>query len=203
MTPSEKRAKETAEALTLRLGGATYEQIADRQGLTARGVRGRVDKALAKMQRESAEAQHLLDLGRLDRALTSVQIAVKNGDTKAVGSLIKLQDERRSAQARFEAVRRYGETSLRTATEKSLAGMDWLEATDDAAKQAAIVAASTIDDLLAAGDPKAVYAIPHLINSLKALGGTPAERRALQKPGEDDEDELSQLRRRRRERRGA
>ena len=203
MTPTEKRKKETADALALRLGGATYEQIAGRQELTARTVRDRIKRELDKMQQDSAEARHLLDLGRLDRALMAVQTALKNGDMGAVDRLVKLQEERRRSQARFEAIRRYGTTSLRAATETSIEGMSWLAATDEAAKQAAIVAASTIDDLLAAGDPKAVYAIPHLINSLKALGGTPAERRALQQGSDDEEDEVSRLRRRRQERRGA
>lgn len=201
---TDARKKLVDEAVALRLGGASYDQIAERQGVTARSVKIRVEKALARMQQDCAESRHLIDLSQIDTAIMKITIAVKNGDVKAVDQLIKLQQQRRDAQARFEAVRRYGETSLRKATEQSIAAMTWLTPTDEAAKQATIVAASAVDDLLAAGDTgKAVFALPHLINSLKAIGGTPAERKALNASGDDeDTSELGQMRKRARNRRG-
>jgi hypothetical protein len=61
--------------------------------------------------------------------------------------------------------------------------MTWLAPTDQAAVDLALAYAERIDEALAGGDgyevTKALYLGPHLLNTLRALGGAPAERKAL------------------------
>jgi len=69
--------------------------------------------------------------------------------------------------------------SVRAAVED----MTWLESTDQAAVDLALKYAERIDEALATGEgqevTKALYLGPHLLNTLRALGGAPAERKAL------------------------
>jgi hypothetical protein len=61
--------------------------------------------------------------------------------------------------------------------------MHWLAPTDRAAVDLALTYAKRIDEALEYGEgqevTKALYLGPHLLNTLRALGGTPAERKAL------------------------
>lgn len=72
---------------------------------------------------------------------------------------------------------------LRGSVEGSVAQMSWLKPTDQAAVDLALAYAGRIDEALASGDgvevTKALYLGPHLLNTLRALGGAPAERKAL------------------------
>lgn len=67
---------------------------------------------------------------------------------------------------------------------EATAAMKWLTPADRAAVDLAKAYAETIDGALASGDPltitKALYLGPHLLNTLAALGGTPAGRKALE-----------------------
>lgn len=61
--------------------------------------------------------------------------------------------------------------------------MHWLTPADEAMKELAFKYADLIDEAIATGDPdlinKRAYLGPHLVNALKALGGAPADRKAL------------------------
>ena len=64
----------------------------------------------------------------------------------------------------------------------SVRAMPWLAPSDKAAIDLALTYARRIDEALDAGGEdttKALYLGPHLLNTLRALGGTPAERKAL------------------------
>ena len=81
--------------------------------------------------------------------------------------------------------------------------MDWLTGADKAAVELARVYARRIDEatLNEHGQDvtKALYLGPHLLNTLRALGGTPDERtKMLATKGEEKEvDQLDELRKRR------
>ena len=72
--------------------------------------------------------------------------------------------------------------------EQAVKAATWLKPTDRAAVDLALVYAKRIDDALEFGDGyeqnKALYLGPHLLNTLRALGCTPAERKALDVGGE-------------------
>lgn len=73
--------------------------------------------------------------------------------------------------------------NLNASVRASIAQMSWLAPTDRAAVDLALTYAERIDEALATGEgqevTKALYLGPHLLNTLRALGGTPAERKAL------------------------
>lgn len=73
--------------------------------------------------------------------------------------------------------------SLVETVDAAVKDMTWLASTDAATVALARTYAATIDDVLANGDDlartKALYLGPHLLNALRALGGAPAERKAL------------------------
>lgn len=68
---------------------------------------------------------------------------------------------------------------LEESVQAAISGMTWLVPTDHAVRDLALTYARRID--AAAGDDavKALYLGPHLLNALRALGGAPAERKAL------------------------
>ena len=73
--------------------------------------------------------------------------------------------------------------SLRESVDEAVAAMPWLVDSDVAAVDLARAYADRIDEALAFAEgqevTKALYLGPHLLNTLRALGGTPAERKAL------------------------
>ena len=72
---------------------------------------------------------------------------------------------------------------LRASVEDAVAAMPWLRQSDVAAVDLARRYADRIDEALEFGEgqevTKALYLGPHLLNTLRALGGAPAERKAL------------------------
>lgn len=73
--------------------------------------------------------------------------------------------------------------SLCDAVDEAVEHMPWLTPSDGATVALARQYAAQIDAALEFGEPqeqtKALYLGPHLLNALKALGGAPAERKAL------------------------
>ena len=86
---------------------------------------------------------------------------------------------------------------LTTSVEAAVAEMDWLAPTDQAAVDLALTYAARIDEALATGEgqevTKALYLGPHLLNTLRQLGGTPGDR-ALLSGDKAPEGKLAQLR---------
>lgn len=72
---------------------------------------------------------------------------------------------------------------LQAVVESSVEAMVWLKDSDQATVKLAVVYAQQIDAAVASGDEstavKALYLGPHLLNALRALGGAPADRKAL------------------------
>lgn len=75
-------------------------------------------------------------------------------------------------------------TDLKATIASVTKSMPWLTPADQAAVDLAYAYAATIDVAIESGDPqtvtKALYLGPHLLNTLAALGGTPAGRKALE-----------------------
>ena len=75
------------------------------------------------------------------------------------------------------------ERSLQESVQAAVSLMGWLKPTDGAAVDLALTYAARIDEALETGEgvevTKALYLGPHLLNTLRALGGTPAERKAM------------------------
>ena len=73
--------------------------------------------------------------------------------------------------------------TLEASVKAAVRAMSWLEPSDRAAADLAVAYARRIDAALTDGEgqeiTKALYLGPHLLNTLRALGGTPAERQLL------------------------
>ena len=73
--------------------------------------------------------------------------------------------------------------TLEESVKQAVGEMSWLAPTDQAAVDLALTYARRIDEALEYGEgvevTKALYLGPHLLNTLRALGGAPAERKAL------------------------
>lgn len=74
--------------------------------------------------------------------------------------------------------------SLADAVESSISQMPWLTNADDATIALARTYATRIDQAVSTGEgqevTKALYLGPHLLNTMRALGGTPEARGALE-----------------------
>lgn len=89
-------------------------------------------------------------------------------------------------------------TSLVESVNRSVSAMPWLAKSDDAAVELARAYATRIDEALDVGEgqeiTKALYLGPHLLNTMRAIGGTPEERKKLTEGEEVVGGKLAQLR---------
>lgn len=73
--------------------------------------------------------------------------------------------------------------TLRAEVDAAIEAMPWLKGSDAGAIELARTYADRIDEALQFAEgqevTKALYLGPHLLNTLRALGGAPAERKAL------------------------
>ncbi len=88
--------KREADALELRLGGATYEQIAGRLGYKNRsGAMRAVQRALDKLiSPENVESLRQLELERLDRLLLGIWSSAVRGNPPAIDRVLKILERR-------------------------------------------------------------------------------------------------------------
>ena len=84
-----------ADALRLRLSGASYREIADKMGWAGpSGAHKAVDKALMEYVQEDADKLRKLELARLDMMELSLAPAVLRGDTDAIRTRLKCMERR-------------------------------------------------------------------------------------------------------------
>lgn len=85
------------EALELRKAGATYQQIADKIGLTVEGSRLAVKRSLASLTAiagEAAEEVRSIELERLDVMLLGIWDKARRGDVQAIDRVLRIQERR-------------------------------------------------------------------------------------------------------------
>lgn len=95
-TQARKEAQERrAQALNLKLAGATNEQIVEAGVYANRGTVSReLKKALADITHDVPADVLKLELTRLDTALMGIWGAVRGGDVFAIDRMIKIMDRR-------------------------------------------------------------------------------------------------------------
>lgn len=97
-TTYEKRKEaqeKRAQALQLKLAGATNEQIVEAGIYANRGTVSReIKKALADITHDAATDVLKLELSRLDTALMGIWGAVRSGDVFAIDRMLKIMDRR-------------------------------------------------------------------------------------------------------------
>ena len=82
------------EALSLRLAGLTYEQIAERLDISPEGARDMVNRTLDRAENQIVDEMRELEGARLDRAQAAIWTKVLEGDTKAVDTFLRISQRR-------------------------------------------------------------------------------------------------------------
>lgn len=83
------------EAVTLRIGGASFDEIAERLGYHDKsGARKAVVRILERYAPEPLEELRRLELARLDEALAGIWSRVKDGDLEAVETFLRISTRR-------------------------------------------------------------------------------------------------------------
>lgn len=91
---TKERRERAAESLALREGGATYEQIGKRLGVSTKRAWEDVQDALKEITREPAEAALKMELRRIDSLWRTAYLQAKNGDLKAMNTALQIMDRR-------------------------------------------------------------------------------------------------------------
>lgn len=95
---SDKRnAKQRArriEAVSLRLAGLTYAQIAERLEITEQSAFDLVSRTLQRAENETANEMRAVESARLDRAQAAIWSRVLEGDTKAIDTYLRISARR-------------------------------------------------------------------------------------------------------------
>lgn len=90
----ERRAEETAEMLQMRQMGASYEAIARHYKLNRKTVWERVTQALRDMPSDDAAILRALEARKYDVLEAQLQAGIKEGDTKAITTAIRVSERR-------------------------------------------------------------------------------------------------------------
>lgn len=182
------------QVLAARRAGASFDQIAERLGITDASARALFDKAIGAYDPEYAKA---LEADRLDRLHLAVWPAASSGDLNAVDRVLRISERRDKVLARPQpnthAMRDAFNTSARTAADMQENGVD------AALVEAGRKIADRVDEAVANGDglelTKTLYLLPHMVNVLREMLATPASRQAVEKAAPSNENgKLAQLR---------
>jgi hypothetical protein len=92
-TPEEEQLRRT-EALSLRLAGMSFHQIADRMEITDRAARLLVQTSLTTNERHVVNELREIENQRLDRAQAAIWTQVLQGDLKSIGMFLRISGER-------------------------------------------------------------------------------------------------------------
>ncbi len=93
--PSAKTVEKWAQALNLRKGGASYDDIARQLGYSdGASAYNAVQSALGLAIAEPAEEVRKLELERLDRLQVAQWRAAMNGDVRAAQTVLKIMERR-------------------------------------------------------------------------------------------------------------
>jgi predicted transcriptional regulator len=87
-------ATQTEVAFTLRLAGATYNEIARTMGLDPRTVRGYIERELETRVSPKVLEYRELESARLDRYLTKLERGVEAGDVKSIDTALRISVRR-------------------------------------------------------------------------------------------------------------
>lgn len=97
-TVSELRQKrdtrQRAEVLSLLLAGLTYDQIAERQGVSRTAVAVMIGRALEAQEATGIETLRAIENARLDRAQAAIWTRVLDGDNKAIDTFLRISGRR-------------------------------------------------------------------------------------------------------------
>lgn len=112
------------EAMSLRIAGFTYPQIAERLETTDSAASEVVSKALSEAENESAEQLRSVENQRLDRAQASIWTKVLAGDLDAVDRFLKISARRAKMNGLDEPTNVNMSVSVKQEMENALATLE-------------------------------------------------------------------------------
>lgn len=162
------------QVLTLRRGGASFDVIADRLGLTIDNAKALFNAAIGS---HDPEFQRALEADRLDRLHMAVWPAAARGELDAVDRVLRISERRE----RVAATPKENDHALRRAFDESAKTSEELhDSWDTALLAAGRKIADRVDEAVATGEgqevTKALYLVPHMVNVLREMLATPASR---------------------------
>lgn len=167
-----------SQVLAARRAGASFDQIAERMGLTAKAAKALFDKAIGTYDPEYTKA---LEADRLDRLHLAVWPQAVQGDLNAVDRVLKISERRDKVLAEPKP----NDHALREAFDRSAATSSEVQDVDAALLEAGRKIADRVDQAVATGEgqevTKALYLVPHMVNVLREMLATPASREAARK----------------------
>lgn len=93
-----------AQALSFRLAGFTEEQIAERLGISAKGVHELLERILAGAEAQGVKQLRELENSRLDRAQAAIWTRVLEGDLNAINTFLRISQHRSKINGIFAPV---------------------------------------------------------------------------------------------------
>lgn len=97
MLDDARRRKQEArrvEAMSLMIAGLTPEQIGQRMGISASGVKALVSRTLERATNRNVDALREIENQRLDRAQAAIWTKVLEGDLKAIDTFLRISTRR-------------------------------------------------------------------------------------------------------------
>jgi predicted transcriptional regulator len=143
-----ERSARRVEALSLVLAGLTYDQIAQRLGLSAVQVKRLVSESLGAAETSNVTALRSLENQRLDRAQAAIWRKVLEGDLKAVETFLRISKQRAALNGLNAATKVDLSVSVRDEMETALRDLEAMVLGPSALERGALTAAAdvTIDD---------------------------------------------------------
>lgn len=92
---AEYHSQRRVEAVSMRLAGLSFTQIAERMNITEGSARTMVKRSLSKAENRNADEMRELENARLDRAQAAIWPQVLKGDTKAINTYLQISTARR------------------------------------------------------------------------------------------------------------
>lgn len=179
------------KVLAARRAGASFDQIAERLGITDTSARALFDKAIGAYDPEYGKA---LEADRLDRLHLAIWPQASSGDLNAVDRVLKISERRDKVLARPKP----NDHAMRNAFDASAATSSEVQQVDAALLEAGRKIADRVDEAVANGDglelTKTLYLLPHMVNVLREMLATPASRQAVTQAAPTENGKLAQLR---------
>lgn len=115
-----------AEALTLRMAGIPYSQIADRLQISQTAARNLVVRSLEHANQAAIEELRGVENQRLDRAQAAIWPQVIQGDHKAIQSFLRISQERSKINGIYAPQKLDLAVNVRNEMMRALEGLDEL-----------------------------------------------------------------------------
>lgn len=90
----EYHAQRRVEAMTLRLAGLTYQQIAERMDLSESGAYDLVKRSFRYVETDTVDEMRQLENDRLDRAQAAIWPKVLRGEESAISTFLSISGQR-------------------------------------------------------------------------------------------------------------